>query len=62
MITKIDGKKFEGVKNMKLLKKSLRLLFFSNLAVMGTLILLPTFLITGDLEIYQEFIEFLNKD
>ena len=53
MITKIDGKKFEGVKNMKLLKKSLRLLFFSNLAVMGTLILLPTFLITGDLEIYQ---------
>ena len=47
---------------MKLFKKSLRVLFFSNLAVIGTLILLPTFLIAGDLEIYREFIEFLNKD
>ncbi|WP_181833298.1 hypothetical protein [Bacillus taeanensis] len=47
---------------MKVLKKTLRVVFYSNLAVIGALILLPALMITGDLETVREFIEFLNKD
>ncbi|WP_408006370.1 hypothetical protein ACJROX_16870 [Pseudalkalibacillus sp. A8] len=47
---------------MKAFKKAFRIIVLSNLAVFGFIMLLPALLITGDLEIVREFIEFLNRD
>ncbi|WP_221565002.1 hypothetical protein [Alkalihalobacillus sp. TS-13] len=47
---------------MKAFKKALRIIVFSNLAVFGFIMLLPALLVTGDIEIVREFIDFLNKN
>ncbi|WP_261128924.1 hypothetical protein [Bacillus sp. Marseille-Q3570] len=47
---------------MKAFRKALRIIVLSNLAVFGFIMLLPALLVTGDIEIVREFIDFLNKD
>jgi hypothetical protein len=47
---------------MHTLKKAFRIIVFSNLAVFGFLLLLPALMITGDLDIVREFIDYLNRD
>ncbi len=47
---------------MRAVKKAFRIIVISNLAVFGFIMFLPALLITGDIEIVREFIDFLNKD
>ena len=47
---------------MKVLGKAVKIFFLSNLAVVGFIILLPAILVTGEVDIAKQFIEYLTKD
>ncbi|WP_165967163.1 hypothetical protein [Jeotgalibacillus sp. S-D1] len=47
---------------MKILKKSIRIFFLSNLAVVGVFILLPALIVTGDIEIINQFVNYITKE
>jgi len=47
---------------MKIVKKSFKIFFLSNLAVIGFTILLPVIFVTGEVEIANKFVEYLTKE
>jgi len=47
---------------MKIIKKSFKIFILSNLAVIGFTILLPVILITGEVDIAKQFVEYLTKE
>ncbi|WP_280632266.1 hypothetical protein [Jeotgalibacillus proteolyticus] len=40
----------------------MKIFFLSNLAVVGVLILLPALVITGDIELVNQFVNYLTKE
>ncbi|KIL43684.1 hypothetical protein [Jeotgalibacillus campisalis] len=47
---------------MKVLKKTFKIIFLSNLAVVATLILLPAIVITGEAELLNQFVHYISKE
>lgn len=50
------------MRKMKIIKKTCKIFFLSNLAVIGFVILLPALLVTGELGIANQFIEYITKE
>ncbi|MDG5471772.1 hypothetical protein P6709_08430 [Jeotgalibacillus sp. ET6] len=47
---------------MNVFKKTCKIFFLSNLAVVATLILLPAIIVTGEAELLTQFIHYISKE